>query len=142
MRTKHLNHSTFKLQYHIVWGTKHRRKWLKDYVRIELRKSFSETCKKYPELSIFETNTDQDHVHIQIEIAPNTAISDAVSVLKSLSSLHLRKKFKFIKDMYIGKDGIWSVGYFVSSLGLNEDQIKKYIQFQGQKEKPQTTKLF
>lgn len=142
MRTMHLNHSTYKLQYHIVWGTKYRYKWLKDYVKTELRKSFQETCKKHPELHIFETNTDHDHVHIQIEIPPNTTISDAVKVLKGNSSIHIQKKFKFIKEMYISKDGIWSVGYFVSSLGLNEEQVKRYIESQGKKEKPQKTKLF
>lgn len=142
MRTRSLNHSTYKLQYHIVWGTKYRYSWLKDYVRTELRKSFQTTVKKYPELHLLEVNTDQDHVHIQIEIAPNTTISDAVSYLKSNSSLHLKKKFKFIKDMYLGKDGIWSVGYFVSSIGLNEQQVKHYIQWQGKREKPQTTRLF
>ena len=142
MRTRSLNHSIYKLQYHIVWGTKYRYKWLKPYVRTELQKNLRETLKKYPTLHIFEINTDLDHIHLQIEIPPNIAISDAVSVLKSTSSLHLRKKFKFIKEMYLEKDGIWSVGYFVSSLGLNEDQIKKYIQHQGRKEKPQTTRLF
>ena len=138
----HLNHSTYKLQYHIVWSTKYRFQWLKDYVKIELRKSFHETVKKYPELHLFETNTDLDHVHIQIEIPPNVAISDAVQKLKGASSKHLRQKYKFIREMYLGKDGIWSVGYFVSSIGLNEDQIKKYIEQQGKKEKPQRAKLF
>ena len=142
MRTQKLNHATYKLQYHIVWGTKYRYKWLKDYVKTELKSSFIQTIKKYPELHLFEMNTDQDHVHIQLEIAPNMTISDAVSFLKSHSSLHLRKKFKFIRELYAGKDGIWSVGYFVSSIGLNEDQIKKYIEWQGKREKPQTTKLF
>jgi putative transposase len=98
--------------------------------------------KKYPELHLFELNTDQDHVHLQIEVAPNMTISDAVKVLKGNSSIHLRKKFKFIREMYIGKDGIWSVGYFVSSLGLNEEQVRKYIEQQGRKEKPQKSRLF
>lgn len=138
----HLSHSTYKLCYHIVWGTKYRNKWLKSYVRTELRKSSQETCKRHPELHLFETNTDQDHVHIQIEIAPSVAVSEAIQLLKGNSSLHLKKKFKFIREMYLGKDGIWSVGYFVSSIGLNEDQVKRYIEQQGQKEKPQKTKLF
>jgi putative transposase len=138
----HLNHSTYKLQYHIVWGTKYRRKWLKDYVKTELRKSFQETIKKYPELHLFETNTDADHVHIQIEIPPNLAISDAVQKLKGASSIHLKKKFKFIREIYLEKDGIWSVGYFASSVGLNEAQVKQYIEWQGKKERPQKSKLF
>jgi putative transposase len=126
----------------LVWGTKYRRKWLKDYVRKELQTSLRDTCKKYPTLHIFEINTDEDHVHIQIEIPPTIAIPDAVKVLKQNSSIHIKKKFKFIKEMYIEKDGIWSVGYFISSVGLNEEQVKRYIQWQGKKEKPQTNRLF
>ena len=142
MKTKHLNHSTYKLQYHIVWGTKARRKWLKDYVKIVLKESLYESCKKYPTLFIHNINTDQDHVHIQVEIPPNIAISDAVQQFKGASSLLIRKKFKFIREMYLEKDGIWSVGYFVSSVGLNEETVRKYIEWQSKKEKPQTTKLF
>ena len=124
MRTRSLNHSTYKLQYHIVWGTKYRRKWLKPYVRTELRKSFKEILTKYPTLH------------------SNITIADAVSKLKSNSSLHLQKHFKFIKEMYLDKDGIWSVGYFVSSIGMNEKQVQMYIKYQTQKEKPQTNRLF
>ena len=143
METRHLNHSTYKLQYHIVWGTKYRYKWLKEYVKIALKTSLFQTGKKYPTLIIHSINTDQDHVHIQMEIPPSIAVADAVQKLKSNASVHLKKKFKFIREMYLEKDGIWSVGYFVSSIGLNEDQIRKYIEWQGKKEmKPQTTKLF
>ena len=143
MQTRSLNHSTYKLQYHIVWGTRYRRKWLKPYVRTALKKSLYLTCKKYPTLYIQAVNTDEDHVHLQMEIPPSIAISDAVQKLKSLSSFAIRKEFKFIREMYLEKDGIWSVGYFVSSIGLNEANIKRYIDWQDKKEKqPQTTRLF
>ena len=144
MQTRSLNHSAYKLQYHIVWGTKYRRHWLKPpSVKAMLKEILYATCKKYPTLYIQTMNTDLDHVHLQMEIPPNIAISDAVQVLKGSSSIALRKKYKFIRDMYLGKDGIWSVGYFVSSVGLNEGQIKKYIEWQGRKEEqPQTTTLF
>lgn len=142
MRTQSLNHSTYELQYHIVWGTKYRRKWLKEYVKKELLVSLAATVKKYPTLHIEAVNTDGDHVHLQIEIPPDIAISDAVCVLKARSSLHLRKRFKFIDKIYLEKDGIWSVGYFVSSVGLNEQRVKQYIAWQGKREKPQTTRLF
>lgn len=87
-------------------------------------------------------NTDQDHVHIQIEIPSNIAVSDAVSKFKANSSRHLKSKFKFIREIYLEKDGIWSVGYFSSTIGLNEDIIKKYIEWQGKKDKPQRLRLF
>ena len=144
MQTRSLNHSTYKLQYHVVWGTKYRIHWLKPPgVKAALVDILYATCKKYPTLYIQAMNTDLDHVHLQMEIPPNICIADAVQILKSTSSMILRKKYKFIRDMYLGKDGIWSVGYFVSSIGLNEGQIKKYIEWQDKKEaKPQTTRLF
>lgn len=142
MRIQHLNHSTYQHQYHIVWGTRGRRKVLQSYVLPELKKSLHETCKKYPTLWIEMVNTDQDHVHLQIEIPPNINVSDAVGKLKANSSGHLRRKFKFIREIYLEKDGIWSVGYFSSTVGLNEAQIKKYIAWQGKHDKPRTLKLF
>src|SRR3989339_2104123 len=107
MRIQHLNHSTYQHQYHIVWGTRGRRKFLQKYVLPELKKSLYATIKKYPTLWIESMNTDLDHVHVQIEVPPDISISDAVSALKSHSSLYLRNKFKFIKEMYLEKDGIW-----------------------------------
>jgi putative transposase len=142
MRIQHLNHSTYQHQYHVVWSTKYRRKVLKPYVLKELKKCLYTTIKKYPTLWIESMNTDEDHVHLQLEVPPNIAVSDAVGRLKAASSRYLRLRFKFIRDIYIEKDGIWSVGYFSSTIGLNEDQIKRYIEWQGKKDKPQKARLF
>src|SRR3989344_801432 len=136
MRIRSLNHSTYQHQYHIVWGTKYRRKYLKDYVKRELLHSFYDTVKKYPTIYIQAVNTDEDHVHLQIEIAPSTPVAAAVQKLKQYSSGHLKQKFKFIREMYID-GGIWSVGYFSSTIGLNEQQIKRYIEYQGKRDMPQ-----
>jgi putative transposase len=142
MRIQHLNHSTYQHQYHIVWGTKGRRKILKPYVLAELKKSLYAVTKRYPTLWIENVNTDDDHVHLQIEIPPNIAVSDAVCKLKAASSFDLKKRFKFIREMYLEKDGIWSVGYFSSTIGLNEAQIAKYISWQGTYDKPRKLRLF
>lgn len=108
----------------------------------ELKTILYQTCKKYPTLWIESLNTDEDHVHLQIEIPPDITVADAVGKLKSASSKHLRSKFKFIREIYLEKDGIWSVGYFSSTVGLNEAQVKRYIEWQGKKDKPQRSRLF
>ena len=125
-----------------MWGTKYRRKILKPYVLIELKKILYGTVKKYPTLWIANLNTNEDHVHLQLEVPPNIAVSDAVGKLKSASSRYLRSKFKFIREIYLEKDGIWSVGYFSSTVGLNEGQIRKYIDWQDRKDRPQKPRLF
>ncbi len=142
MRIQHLCHSTYQHQYHIVWGTRGRRKILKPYVLTELKKSLYAVCKKYPTLYIENMNGDEDHVHLQMEIPPNILVADAVCKLKAVSSAHLQKTFKFIREIYLEKDGIWSVGYFSSTIGLDEERIKRYIEWQGKKDKPQKLRLF
>lgn len=135
MRIRSLNHSSYQHQYHIVWGTKYRRKFLKSYVKPELETILRHAMKKYPELHMIAINTDHDHLHMQIEIPPDITVSAVVQQLKSLASAHLKKKYKFIKNMYL--DGsIWSVGYFSSTIGLNEQQIRKYIEYQGKEDLP------
>jgi len=140
MRTRALNHSVYKLQYHIVWGTRYRRKYIKDYVKHEILHCFGVVAKDYPTLHIEVVNTGSDHIHLQIEIPPNIAIAAVVQTFKARTSIHLKKKFKFIREMYL--DGsIWSVGYYVSSLGLNETMVKKYIEYQGKKDHGSNLKL-
>ena len=141
MRIRSLNHSMYQTQYHIIWGTRYRRKYIKEYVKSELLENLFKTIKKYPTLYLHSINTDQDHIHLQIEIPPSLSVASVVQLLKGNSSIQLKKKFKFIREIYL--DGsIWSVGYFVSTIGLNETQIKKYIQYQGKKDFPKTTRLF
>lgn len=135
MRTRRLNHCVYKHQYHIVWGTKYRYKYLKDYVAAELEKSFNATLKQYPTLHLETMNTDEDHVHLQLEIPPNVPVSKAVQVLKQRSSLELKRRYSFIRRMYL-EDSIWSVGYFSSTVGVNEELIRRYIEYQGQQELP------
>ena len=85
----------------------------------------------YPELDIQEINHDIDHIHILTVIPPKMSVSTAVRIIKSNTSKDLKRKFSFLKDVYWGTDGIWSDGYFVSTVGVNEEVIKKYIEQQG-----------
>ncbi len=130
MRIRSLNHSRYQHQYHIVWCTKYKRKFIQDYVKPVLIAWLFEIVEKYPTLYIKTVNTDIDHIHLQIEIPPNVAVAAVVQKLKMVTSIKLRKKYKFINDMYLDSN-IWSVGYFSSTVGLNEETIRKYIENQG-----------
>lgn len=134
MRIRQLNHSVYQVQYHIVWGTKYRRKILKEYVKTALIKSLHKVQRKFPTWYFHRINTDQDHVHLIIEIPPKDSLAFCVQQLKSSTSADLQKQFPFIARIF--PDGsMWSVGYFVSTIGLNEEQIQKYVDKQGQKDK-------
>lgn len=135
MRRLTLNHSTYQHLFHIVWGTRYRRKFLKEYVKPELKKVLTMIEKRYPTIHVEEVNTDNDHIHLQMEIPPDLSVAVVVKRIKWLASMRLKKRFKFIREMYL--DGnIWSVGYFSSTVGLNEKTIKEYIAGQGKADIP------
>ena len=140
MRIQRLNHSVYQLEYHIVWGTKYRMKLLKPYVKNKLLESFQKTEFLYPTLHIVKANIGEDHVHLLAEVAPSVSIAAMVQKLKAHSSRELKYSFKFIREADDGS-GVWSVGYFASSIGLNEKQIEKYIDYQDKHDRPKNAKL-
>ena len=90
-----------------------------------------EVSKHYPDIRISSAKTDQDHIHFLASIPPRFSVSKVVNLLKSNTGRAMREKFPFLNDVYWGDDGIWSGGYFVSTVGINEDMIRKYIELQG-----------
>ena len=64
-------------------------------------------------------------------------VSDVVRRIKSTTGRLLKKKFEYMRKAYWGVEGIWSDGYFVSTVGLNEALIKKYIEQQGEEDRGQ-----
>jgi len=100
-----------------------------DYLSVVMRT----IQRRHPEIEIYEANTDKDHIHLLVSVAPRMALSEAVRILKCNSARMMLRKFPFLKKTYWGtEDGIWSVGYFVSTVGVNEETIRKYIELQGQ----------
>ena len=120
--------------YHIVLVTKYRRKILNDGIHAYMKERLKELNQFYPELEILENNHDKDHIHLMMWIPPKMTIGQVVRILKSNTARHLKQKFPFLKEVYYGTDSIWSGGYFVSTVGVNEEVIRKYIERQGEED--------
>ena len=128
MRLRKLAHSVYKTQYHIVWPTKiQAKKILNSGVRAYLRIKLQEVRKYYPDWEYVEIDIGDDHVHIHMIIPPKYAVSIAVETIKKNTSRALRQKFQFLDNVYWDRKGIWSKGYFVSTVGINEQIIKNYV---------------
>ena len=135
-----LSHSVYQHEFHIVFGTKKRRKFLKNYVKPEFRRLLLEFQKKYSNIRVGVSNINNDHVHLLLEIPPNTNVAIVVKRLKWFTSVGLKKRFKFVRSIY--HDGsIWGVGYFSSTIGLNEQMIEGYIEHQSETEPPRVIQL-
>ncbi len=128
------SHAVFQCDYHLVWPTKYRRKVFNEGVLAYLKDVLKGLPKHYPELFIKEINTDQDHIHILISIPPQMAVGKVVGILKANTAKALNQQFPFLRDVYWGGRSLWSAGYFVSTVGINEETIRRYIQHQGEED--------
>jgi putative transposase len=130
MKIKRQAHTVFQCQYHIVWIPRYRYKILTKGVDGYLKIKLLEVRKHYPEFEYVEINIQKDHVHMLISFPPKYSISEVVGIIKQNTGRALKEKFDFLKQRYYGRGGIWSVGYFVSTVGLNEKSIRDYIKYQ------------
>ena len=130
-------HAVYYTRYHIVVSTKYRRKILRDGFGDYVKKAVIGIGRQYPEIEIIEVNTDVDHIHILCSIPPKLSVSEVVKIIKAKTGLYMRKKFPFLDKVYWGVGGIWSVGYFVSTVGITEETIRKYIEMQGKEDSGQ-----
>ena len=134
MKYRKQSHCVYYCEYHLVFTTKYRRKVFNEGIFGYMKECLKAIKSHYPELDILEINHDKDHLHLLIIIPPKISVGQVVRILKSNTSKDLKRKFSFLKDVYWGTDGIWSDGYFVSTVGVNETVIRKYIENQGKED--------
>lgn len=125
------SHGVYQLQYHVIWVCKYRRRILNPGVCNYLRKVLPKLLRSMPGVTIETIGFDEDHLHMVMVIPPKYSVSEIIGKLKSQSSSHLRKTFKWLRKVYWHDGVIWSPGYFVSSVGVDEHTIKKYVEHQG-----------
>ena len=70
-------------------------------------------------------------------IPPKYAVSEVVGKMKGITSSELRKKYGWLRKRYWKENIVWSPGYFVSTVGIDEEQILKYVQWQGRQDEGQ-----
>ena len=80
---------------------------------------------------------DLDHLHMVMVIPSKYSISSAMGRLKSQSASRLRKRFPWLRKVYWNENIVWSPGYFVSSVGIDEETVKRYVEHQGQQDSGQ-----
>jgi putative transposase len=134
MEYRKLSHCVYHCHYHLVLPTKYRRAIFNEGIGEYLKSKLEEIKKYYPELSFEKFNHDQDHIHLLVSIPPKMSVGSVVRIIKSNTSKGMKEKFPFLKKVYWGTDGIWSEGYFVSTTGINEAIIRKYIDAQGKED--------
>ncbi|WP_304338243.1 IS200/IS605 family transposase [Collinsella tanakaei] len=123
-----LSHTKWMCKYHIVFTPKYRRKIIYNQIRRDIGEILRRLC-EYKGVEIIEGHLMPDHVHIPVGIPPKISVSSFMGYLKGKSALmvfdkHANLKYKF------GNRRFWAEGYYVSTVGLNEATIAKYIREQ------------
>ena len=128
MDVNSLAHTKWDCKYHIVFAPKYRRKIIFSQLRESIREILRDLC-KYKGIDILEGHLMPDHVHLLVSIPPKISVSSFMGYLKGKSSLMIFDKHANLKYRF-GNRKFWAEGYYVSTVGLNEATIRKYIQQQ------------
>jgi putative transposase len=123
-----LSHTVWDCKYHIVWVPKRRRKIIYGKLRQELRTILKRLC-QYKTVEVVEGTMSIDHLHMCLAIPPKYSVSTIVGYLKGKSAMIVFEKYSRLKRNFKGHS-FWTRGYFVSTVGLDEAKVRKYIKDQ------------
>jgi REP-associated tyrosine transposase len=123
-----LRHTRWECKYHVVFIPKYRRKVLFGQIRRELGEVFHRLAEQ-KESQIEEGHLMPDHVHMMVSIPPKYSVSQVVGYLKGKSAIHIARTYMERKKNYVGQH-FWARGYFVSTVGRDEEVIRQYIRHQ------------
>ncbi len=130
METRFSGHTVYRTEYHIVWIPKYRRRILNPGVKAYLDKLLPKVLETMPGCEMVGRQIQVDHIHIVMVIPPKYAVSGVMGRIKGMTASRLRKRFSWLKKLYTRENIVWSPGYFVSTVGIDEDKVLRYVRWQ------------
>ena len=126
--TQCLSHTKWDCKYHIVWIPKCRRKLLYGGLRKDLGEMFRELARQ-KESRVEEGHLQPDHIHMLLSIPPKYSVSQVVGYIKGKSAIYIARTYLGHRKNYSGRN-FWARGYFVSTVGADEEVVRAYIREQ------------
>ena len=123
-----LSHTRWDCKYHIVFIPKRRKKAIFGALRKQLGEVLRELA-RHKESEVVEGHLRPDHVHMCISIPPKIAVANVVGYIKGKSAITIARKFMGRARNFTG-EVFWARGYFVSTVGLDEEMVRAYIRHQ------------
>lgn len=123
------SHVYYRCQYHIVWTPKYRLKILNGNIGKELYKSIY-VYSNMKNCRVVELNVQVDHVHLVVRLPPSLSISSYMGFVKGRTAIRLFNKFPYLRKKKLWGNHFWQRGYFVDSVGMNEEIIRRYVRHQ------------
>ena len=123
-----LSHTTWDCKYHLIWIPKCRKKVMYGQLRKHLGEVFRELA-LHKESRVIKGHLVGDHVHMLLSIPPKYAVSQVVGYIKGKSAIHIARTYAGCRRNFVGQN-FWARGYYVSTVGRDEDTIRRYIKKQ------------
>lgn len=131
MTYRKLSHSVWECKYHVVFVLKHRKGRIYGNIRQNLGDIFHELA-RHKESVIEEDHLMSDHVYMLLSIPPKYSVSNVVGYVKGKSAIYIARELGNSRNATGHK--FWSRRYFVSTVGRDEEMIRRYIRHQEQEE--------
>ena len=128
-----LSHTVWFCKYHIVFCTKYRYDILIGKLEVYVRNELYKLIGQKDQMQIEEINIQENHVHLILAIPPKYSLSEIMGWLKGKLAIKMYQEQREFTQKHWGRH-IWARGYCVSTVGLNEDQIKKYVKWSQERE--------
>lgn len=123
-----LCHSKWDCKYHVVWIPKYRKKTLYGQIRKDLGNVIRALARQR-ECQVLEGHICPDHIHVYMAIPPKYSVANVVGYVKGKSAIHIARTYSGRKRNFTGEH-FWARGYFVSTVGRDEEVIRNYIRNQ------------
>jgi putative transposase len=133
--TESLNHTKWECKYHVVFIPKYRKKVIYGHIRKELGPILRDLAKRM-ETTVEEGHLMPDHVHMLLSIPPKYSVSQVVGFIKGKAAISIARTFMGKTRNFIGQN-FWARGYFVATVGRDEDKIRAYIRNQEKEDQRQ-----
>ena len=133
MDNNSLAHTKWNCIYHIVFIPKYRRKIMYGKLRVSIQEVIRQLC-GYKGVEIISGSVSIDHIHLCVKIPPKMSVSYFMGYLKGKSALMIFDKHPEYKQRG-GNRHFWATGYYVDTVGRNEEQIKQYIAKQSESDR-------
>lgn len=127
-----LSHTRWDCKYHIVFIPKCRKKVIYGALRQHLGEIFRDLAQQR-ECKVVEGHLMKDHVHICLSVPPKYSVSNVVGFIKGKSAITIARHFGGRQRNFTG-EVFWARGYFVSTVGLDEEMVRAYIRHQEQED--------
>ena len=126
---KKLSHVVYKCDYHIVWTPKYRFRILFGELKSLVESDIRMLC-EWKSVEVIELNVQIDHIHIVCSIPPKVSVSELMGVLKGKLAIKIFKSYPKLKQKPYWGNHFWSRGYFVTTVGVDEEMIRRYVKYQ------------